>query len=43
MSWSDDRAVDAVHWQILKNHLKPNVWSTSREMLKYKQELDSAR
>ncbi|XP_015375596.1 PREDICTED: coiled-coil domain-containing protein 112-like [Diuraphis noxia] len=43
MSWSDDRAVDAAHWQILKNHLKPNVWPTSREMLKYKQELDSSR
>ncbi|XP_022166520.1 coiled-coil domain-containing protein 112-like [Myzus persicae] len=43
MSWSDDRAVDAVHWQILKNHLKPNVWPTSREMLKYKQELDTSR
>ncbi|KAL5235846.1 hypothetical protein ACI65C_003256 [Semiaphis heraclei] len=43
MSWSDDRAVDAAHWQILKNHLKPNVWPTSREMLKYKQELDTSR
>lgn len=43
MSWSDDRAMDAVHWKILKNHLKPNVWPASREMLKYKQELDSTR
>ncbi|KAE9523830.1 hypothetical protein AGLY_015718 [Aphis glycines] len=43
MSWSDDRAVDTVHWKILKNHLKPNVWPTSRELLKYKQELDTSR
>ncbi|XP_025198265.1 coiled-coil domain-containing protein 112-like isoform X1 [Melanaphis sacchari] len=43
MSWSDDRAVDTAHWQILKNHLKPNVWPTSRELLKYKQELDTSR
>ncbi|VVC46191.1 Hypothetical protein CINCED_3A007706 [Cinara cedri] len=43
MSWSEDRAVDAAHWQILRNHLKPKVWPTSRNMLKYKQELDVAR